>query len=309
MKKPNFFILGEPKSGTTSLAEWLRAHPNVFMTDPKEPWFFNHDVGFSRVTTWPEYEALYRDAKEQHVAVGEASTSYLWSREAVPAILEYAPNARFIVMLRFPPEMAISLHAQDFAAGSETQSFAEAWALQRQRAKGQALPRFARHADMFQYGEKCQIGHHLSWLFEHVSRERVLVLFLEDVIADVEEQWSRVIEFLDIPPYRPASFPVKNERRYVRNMGVMRLFSGLSYIKQKLGVKRSFGVMRQVRTLNTAKSSRKTKLADLPRQLQGELAEYFANEIELVEASLGQVPHSWHEKFAKLRASTGDAEP
>lgn len=278
------------------------------MTDPKEPWFFNTDVGFSRVESWPDYEALYEGAGEQHTAVGEASTSYLWSQEALPSILEYAPDARFIVMLRFPPDMVVSLHAQDFGAGTENRNFIEAWGLQQRRAKGEALPRFSHHADMFQYGEKCQVGRHISRLFECVSSDRVLVLFLEDVIADVEGQWSRVIDFLGVTEYWPDTFAAKNERRYVKSMALKQVFSGLCYIKSKLGMKYSFGVMSRVRDLNTGKANHKTELVDLPRRLQGELAEYFAREVELVEKKLGHVPDSWHEKLKELRIAGGTAE-
>jgi len=87
MKKPNFFILGAPKCGTTSLAMWLSEHPNIFMCPIKEPHYFNTD-GLQRIKTLEQYESLFTDAKPEHVAVGEASTHYLYSKEAVPRILE-----------------------------------------------------------------------------------------------------------------------------------------------------------------------------------------------------------------------------
>ena len=39
---PNFFVIGAPRSGTTSLYEYLDAHPDVFMSTVKEPDFFIH---------------------------------------------------------------------------------------------------------------------------------------------------------------------------------------------------------------------------------------------------------------------------
>ena len=111
MKKPNFFIIGAPKCGTTSLANWLAEHPRVFFSDTKEPHFFCTD-GYTGVKTLKQYEKLFEDAKPHHLAVGEGSTHYLFSKVAVPNILVYNPDARFIVCLRNPVDMAPSLHSE-----------------------------------------------------------------------------------------------------------------------------------------------------------------------------------------------------
>lgn len=59
MKKPNLFILGAPKCGTTSLANWLGEHPRVFMSPMKEPYYFNKDHSYSRVENLKSYENLF----------------------------------------------------------------------------------------------------------------------------------------------------------------------------------------------------------------------------------------------------------
>ena len=116
MRKPNFFIVGGPKCGTTSLWSWLRTHPDIFMSHLKEPNFFNSDdnLGISGLT---EYEALFRDARVSHTAVGEASVWYLSSPVAVQNILRFEPEARFIVLLRNPIEMAVAMHSQMLIGG------------------------------------------------------------------------------------------------------------------------------------------------------------------------------------------------
>jgi hypothetical protein len=92
MRKPNFFILGAPKCGTTSLWSWLRAHQDIFMSYVKEPNFFNSDdnLGISNLT---DYEELFRGASVSHAAVGEASVWYLSSAVAIQNILQYQPEA------------------------------------------------------------------------------------------------------------------------------------------------------------------------------------------------------------------------
>src|SRR5579864_7934349 len=100
---PDFFIVGHAKSGTTALYEMLRDHPQIFMPDMKEPWFFSTDMrprfppprSGPAPETLEEYLALFRDAGP-HQRAGEASSSYLWSRTAAQGIAGVAPQARII---------------------------------------------------------------------------------------------------------------------------------------------------------------------------------------------------------------------
>ena len=113
LRKPNFFILGAPKCGTTSLAAWLGEHPNIFVSSEKEPNFFNTEDKRGITNTLEQYEDLFREAGTEHVAVGEATVWYLSSPEAIDRILKYNSDARFIVMVRNPLEMAPALHRPD----------------------------------------------------------------------------------------------------------------------------------------------------------------------------------------------------
>ena len=94
VRKPNFFIIGAPKCGTTSLATWLSGHPNVFMSAVKEPHFFNTDDR-RFISTLEAYENLFRAASSDHCAVGEASVWYLSSTEAVRNILALSTGRAF----------------------------------------------------------------------------------------------------------------------------------------------------------------------------------------------------------------------
>ena len=77
---PNFFIVGAPKCGTTSLHEYLQRHPDVFMPFYKEPHFFGSDLQGSRFRQFrdqPErYLKLFRDARGEK-RIGESSPWYL----------------------------------------------------------------------------------------------------------------------------------------------------------------------------------------------------------------------------------------
>ncbi len=107
---PDFFIVGHPKCGTTALYEMLRRHPQIYMPDFKEPWFFAQDMRprFQPARSGVVPETLdglcasVRAAPAPDQRVGEASSSYLRSREPASAIAKSAPDARIIAILREP---------------------------------------------------------------------------------------------------------------------------------------------------------------------------------------------------------------
>jgi hypothetical protein len=109
---PNFLIIGAAKAGTTSLYDWLRQHPDVYMPKLKEPKFFAYDPERTDVeypvTTLQDYAALFEGATQR--AIGEASPHYLSSSPAMLKIRETLPRARLIAALRDPAERAFSVY-------------------------------------------------------------------------------------------------------------------------------------------------------------------------------------------------------
>src|SRR5687767_12736237 len=106
---PNFFVCGAARSGTTSLWEYLRQHPDIYMPaaiEHKEPSYFCDLYGMS---DWNQYLALFREAGNRK-RVGEASGPYLTSPESAGRLKEAAPEARIIILLRDPAERAWSLY-------------------------------------------------------------------------------------------------------------------------------------------------------------------------------------------------------
>ena len=117
--KPNFFIVGAPKSGTTALYCYLRQHPEIFMCKPKEPQFFADDIcGDQRnVTTLSAYLDCFKEARTR--VIGESSTCYLGSPIAPGHIREFCPQARIIIMLRNPIDVMRAQHSEGLVGGSE----------------------------------------------------------------------------------------------------------------------------------------------------------------------------------------------
>ncbi len=274
MRTPNFFIIGAPKCGTTSLARWLSGHPQVFMSVPKEPHFFNTDMANRNVRQWDEYLELFQRVGEGHEAVGEASTWYLFSENAVSEIEAAFPGARYIVMTREPVDMALSLYQHNVRhLHEDASSFQEAWRLQEARYWGERIPSTCTEPSFLQYRRACSLGSMLERLFDRVPEERVLHMPLDQVKQDPRNAYLRVLSFLDIADDGRTDFKPENEARIYRSRFIQKAFLAGGRLRARLGIRQGLGLTR----INESKR----KLAeDLPNELKAEIEEAFSVEKE-----------------------------
>ena len=141
LKRPDLFIVGAFKAGTTAMYEYLRVHPQVFMSVPKEPMYFGADLTprYRRMTD-DEYLALFTDATPDQRA-GEASPWYLYSKDAPREIFDFAPSAQAIVLLRNPVDVMYAQHSQlVFNRREDIVDFGEALAAEDDRLAGRRIP-------------------------------------------------------------------------------------------------------------------------------------------------------------------------
>ncbi|MFC1869147.1 sulfotransferase [Thermodesulfobacteriota bacterium] len=134
MKKPNLFMVGHPRSGTSSLHYYLNQHPDIFMTSIKEPNYFvldfrkASDLFHSKQLYFPfrtevQYLRLYRKWAHQKIA-GEASATSLCSKVYAREIHRFNPKAKIIMIFREPVEFLYSFHsAAQFALGEHHKDF------------------------------------------------------------------------------------------------------------------------------------------------------------------------------------------
>ncbi len=140
MRKPNLFIVGAPKSGTTSLFHALAQHGAVFACKKKEPLFFGSDFSKNRCYTEEEYLDLFAAAKEETYLL-EATTWYLFSERAAREIFEFNPESKIIIMLRNPVDLLYSLYYQRLFNGDEDLlTFEAALAAEPFRRMGYRIP-------------------------------------------------------------------------------------------------------------------------------------------------------------------------
>jgi hypothetical protein len=286
--KPNFFIIGAPKCGTTALSEYLRSHPNVFISEPKEPHYFSTDIQTRyAIRNLDDYLACFSKATKQHLAIGEASVAYLSSHIATKKILEFNPDARFIVMLRNPIELAHSWHSEALYNSYEIEkNFEQAWHLQEDRAAGCNIPRVCPDPKLLMYRDIATIGSQMERLFQHVPRERVHVIFFDDFKTDTAGIYEGVLRFLKLPSDKRTDFPVINESKVVRYPVLMELSHWVAYAKKQLGITKGLGILEKV---NVPRKSRPV----LSASLKHELFEHFQPEVVKLEQLMGRDLSAW----------------
>jgi hypothetical protein len=208
---PDFFIVGNPKSGTTALYEMLRRHPQIYMPDLKESWFFVPELRaraqpgryVKRPDTLEEYLALFDPAGPEQ-RVGEATPSYLRSRTAAARIADLQPNARIIAILREPASFLRSFHIQCLQAGRETQrDLRKALELEGARRQGRHLPRGHTSPAWLLYSEHVRYVEQLRRFHAEFPAEHVLVLIYEDYRRDNDATLRTVQRFLGVDDTAP----------------------------------------------------------------------------------------------------------
>lgn len=118
-RTPTFLIIGVQKAGTTSIYNYLKQHPQVYMSPVKETGFFERDWEQAPtdvqsrkkngIVTWQQYQALFGQATDEHLALGEASPNYMFHYQAAAEqIQRRLPNAKLIAILRNPVQRACS---------------------------------------------------------------------------------------------------------------------------------------------------------------------------------------------------------
>jgi hypothetical protein len=210
MRFPDFFIVGHAKSGTTAMYQMLKRHPEIYMPNGKEPWFFADELhertpprpeGTPR--TLAEYAAWFQDAREDQ-RVGEATALYLWSQTAAARIAEVRPDARIIAILREPADFLRSLHLQFVETYIETEGdFAAAIALEPSRRAGREVPRYTYWPRALLYSEHVRYVEQLRRYHAVFPPEQVKVLIYDDFRADNERTMREVLRFLEVDDSTP----------------------------------------------------------------------------------------------------------
>lgn len=244
MRKPNLFIVGHPKSGTTALYYFLRQHPQIFMPVRKEPWFFCKDLieesdnfygkkhffldDYSRYLD--SYLDLFKKALNEKI-VGEASTNYLYSRVAAKEIHRFNPEAKIVAILREPVDYNYAYYAHLLRNGYENISFERSTALEEQRKNGEKLPKTLRFLGQIYYSERVKYAEQVKRYLDLFGEEQVKIMIYEDYQADNENAYKDILDFLEVDTdFVPSFEEIHTQKlpksatlnKYIRNSFLVR---------------------------------------------------------------------------------------
>lgn len=211
--RPNLFIIGAMKSGTTSLHHYLSRHPEFFMCEPKEPGYFVEDIAWSKGEQW--YLSLFENAEPRHRWLGESSTDYAKlpvHRGVAERIKAFNPDARVIYIMRDPFARIVSHYwfgVRHISTGGLRQDFYTACTTDPSYIAFSNYPMQIRpYLDLF-------------------GSDQVLLLLFEDLVRNPKETVTQVLQWLGVEGQQDIEIPDKawnarpDEIVGVRGLGIL----------------------------------------------------------------------------------------
>ena len=225
--KPNLFIVGQPKSGTTALHQFLGQHPEIFMSSVKEPHFFCSDFHLESDRAYGKQRSFdYRNetaymqlfAKANGVKIaGESSTNYLYSQVAAEKIYNFNPDAKIIIILREPAKFLYSLHSHYVKFTEENEpDFLTALALETARKKEKATsPRVISPSYLY-YSQRVQYYRQVKRYYDRFEREQIKVVIFEEFKSENERIYREILEFLGVNSNFTPEYDAVNVNKEVK---------------------------------------------------------------------------------------------
>ncbi|MEO6968565.1 MAG: sulfotransferase [Rhodanobacteraceae bacterium] len=226
--RPNLFLVGAQKCGTTSMYEYLRCHPQIYfpvareVTEEnghlymrtKEPHHFCPDLHYDdrlRIEDRNEYLDLYRDGAGARWC-GDATPHYLCSEVAPGMVRQFCPDARILIMLRPPVEMMRSSH-NDFLRNrwEDIEDFHAAVDVWEDRREGRRIPPRCGCPELLDYLSLARFAPQVERWIAAFGAHAVKVILLEDMVNAPETTFREILRFLEVNTAFRLDFRIYNE--------------------------------------------------------------------------------------------------
>lgn len=240
---PNFFIVGTPKAGTTSLYHYLEEHPDIYMSPIKETNYFSYEeiksqglfYGEEYVKSLEDYKKQFTGVKDEK-AIGEASVSYLYYPSIADKIQRFNPDAKIIMVLREPISRGYSHYLMDIKLGLVNLSYSD------------IVNRGSKHKSIgLYYQQYVELGLYYEQVKRYLDvfgRDKVKIFLFEDIISDLPAVMSEIYTFLDVDVSFKANTQVShNTFVQPKNKLIERLYSNRGvrkFLKQLAGKNTEF---------------------------------------------------------------------
>lgn len=281
---PNFFIVGASKAGTTTLYEYLKKIPGIYMPSAKEPNFFakdtiptNHPLSVSCIRTKTEYLNLFKNIKNEKI-FGDASNTNLIDPDAAKKIHQVSSSARILISLRDPIEQVYSAYFQLFRNGYVVLPFHDIIIKE--------LENKLDYTDPFQeLFRNAMYYENVKRYLEIFGSNKVKIIIFEEFIKNPQETLQEILKFLEIN-FFIKDFELENYNPYVEfrsellqkaiKLKPIRIFARRLYFSPVSKIlKKEFFVKEQP----------KPKMDDADREL---LKKYYESDVRKLETLLGR---------------------
>ena len=278
MKNPNLFIVGAPKSGTTFLYHYLKQHPDIYFPNFKEPHFFGSDLirrNGAYNLSLDEYQDLFKTDKK---IIGEASTFYIFSKDAPEEIYNFNPNAKIIIMLRDLVDLVHSLHSQFVFSGDEViEDFTQALELEDSRLSGNKIPNQTTVVNkLFYTSNILSLPRSIQSFIRYFGRENIKFIDLDDIKKNPKKVYFETLEFLNIdsnlniPDFKiinkNKTYKSKTVRDFIKKYSIF-----LGSLRSKV-FKKPLGLIKALESANKSENNR----APIPDDLYIKLKDKFS---------------------------------
>lgn len=285
----DFIGIGAARSGTSWLANILRAHPEVCLSDPKEIRYFNERLipvgakkgksnpNFSQSLDW--YESHFVHARAHQIR-GEFTPIYLCDETAPRAIHQHFPDVRLILSLRNPIDRAYSHYWQH-----------RWWGVHAIPSFEDAVARNLGYIEMSLYAEQ------LKRYLDCFSPQQIFVTIFEELVSSPASELERLYGFLGIAPNQDADL-AKLDRNPSLSVRSNRLKKAARAVSQRLSSAGLGGLQRGLRGIGIdrlwhALMSKPQKNPPLKERTREQLQARFADDVAELELMLGRDLSIW----------------
>ncbi len=306
MLKPNLFIVGAAKAGTTSLYSYLNEHPRINASIIKEPHFFSDDIRCKDVDPKRKERVCFNQEKyfakkilaPKHIAYIEsrdnylklfdfagdysyfldASTGYLYSKSAAKNIYDFNKDAKIIIALRDPAERAYSHFLMDLIGGVlESKDFIK-------EVKKELQDKPKKHRQNHMYIEFGLYSEQIKRYLDTFPRENILIVFQDELNRDTQKIMDDVFDFLNLEPIEINIEKRENTSKVPKSFRLNNFMMKFVFLRDLIPQE----IKDKVKSL--LQSSHKPKMSSAEREY---MLEYFKKDIKELEKLLDKDLSRW----------------
>jgi hypothetical protein len=294
VNKPNFFIVGAPKCGTTAMNDFLAQHPDIFMAK-KEIHYFGSDLKMRLKISESEYLNYFNEAGNKKI-IGEASVWYLFSQTAAIEIKKFSPGAKILIMLRNPVQVLHSLHSQHLYDGNENVlDFETAMNLDAERKNGNKIPDSLDFFELPPYRDSVLFARQVKRYLDNFGRENVHIILYDDFVPNTEKAVRGTLDFLGVDSKIPIAYDVINPNKTIRFFSLHRLLKNPSWgLKRVVRIILPFKKLRHSIMAYLSKWNIRIKKRDkMDDRLYGRLKDSFAEDVNSLARIINRDLSGW----------------